>query len=213
MDPLTHMLVGAALADSCSAPGRMGRGALPYAMALAAAPDLDVVPALVAAFPSNPFSSALFDSGMMLALHRGWTHALPVLAVVSIAAGLIAWPASGGKGARRDWIVLAALALITHSLLDMINGAVRTWLPFSREWIGWSQAPEADPLLLAVLLTCFLTNHPPRFRNARGLGTLAALEGVGKWFSGAIGGRIAAKPLAILSLALITLVEIFRVGF
>ena len=54
-------------------------------------------PALVAAFPSNPFSSSLFDAGMMHAFHRGYTHALPVLTAVAALAGFAAWPASVGS--------------------------------------------------------------------------------------------------------------------
>lgn len=212
MDPFTHMLTGAAIADACSAGKRLGRGAVTFAALLAAAPDVDVIPAVVVAFPSNPFSRDLLDTRMLLAVHRGYTHAFPVLACAALLAGLVVRAGWGREKSWLRWAVLAAAALFSHSLTDMLNGAVRAWLPFSPDWIGWGQSPEADPLILAILCLCFLANHPLHFENKHGLATLAALERLGRWVQGYIGRRINSRLLAAGTLAVVAIIMIVRRG-
>lgn len=84
MDPLTHMLAGTAVADVLPGCGKLGKAALPSAMALAALPDIDVFPAFVAAFPRNPYSGdGLFDADVMRAMHPSYTHALTALVITA----------------------------------------------------------------------------------------------------------------------------------
>lgn len=205
MDPLTHALAGAAVADVVGMPGEMKRAALPFSMILAAAPDVDVIPALVAAFPSNPFTVALFDPGMMQRYHRSYTHAFPIMAAAAIAFGLFGWRLWGGGGSWRRWIMIAAAALASHSLLDIANGYVRLWLPFSKNWIGWGYAPEGDPLLLAAFGVVFLANHPFHLTNRYNLGTLAALEKTSNAIHDAVRPRVGVRTLALLGLAAVPL--------
>lgn len=200
MDPLTHILAGAAVADAMNAPTRLGRRALWFSILVAAAPDADLFPALVAAFPANPFSARLFDSGVAVLYHRTWTHALPVLAVAGVLFGVTAWLACGKPRSAMEWVALAWAALTSHTLLDLANGPVRVWLPFSDSWHGWAQAAEGNPLILLPLAVCFLTNHPPKFENRRKLGTLEFLNAAGDRFGRGIGSRIAPAPLALLVL-------------
>lgn len=200
MDPLTHMLAGAAVADVMTAPPRLGKRALCYAMAVAAAPDIDLLPALAAAFPANPFSDRLFDSGVAVMYHRAWTHALPVLAAVGILLGFAAWRWLGNRARLGEWIALTAAALASHTLLDLANGPVRVWLPFGDGWHGWGQAAEGSPLIVLPLLVCFITNHPPRFENRHRLATLRFLAAIGARLRLTVGARIPPAPLALLTL-------------
>lgn len=206
MDPLTHMLTGAAVADVLGAPPRLGGRGLAFAAILAAAPDLDLVPALIGAFPANPFTDRLFDPDLARLYHRAYTHALPVLLVAGVIFGLVAWRwlDRRGGGAWR-WITLALAALLSHTLLDMMNGPVRLWLPFDGEWVGLSREAEGNLPLIVLLLVCFLTNHPPRFRNRRRLGTLDALEKTGAYLHRTIGSRMGPRALAALTLLLLGL--------
>lgn len=211
MDPLTHMLAGAAVADALSAPGRLGRAALPSAMILAALPDVDVLPALVAAFPRNPFSTqGLFDADVMREIHRGYTHALPILMVAGLAAAAVLWRFAGKKGGWFGWPAVCLAALFSHPVLDMANGAVQALHPFSSGWYGWGQSPEADPVLLAVLAVSLLANHPPRFKNTRNLGTLRLLEGVGGRLHRFLHARASARGIALAALLVATLTILFR---
>lgn len=177
MDPLTHMLAGAAVADLAAAPTRLGKGALIFAMALAAAPDLDVLPAFFARFPSNPFANTgLFDPALMREWHRSWTHALPVQLAAGGVLGLAAFLLNR-KTRLGLWVLLAWLALASHTLLDMANGAVQLWLPFRKDWIGWMQLYEPAVLPITVaFLFCFLANHLFSFQNTHSLATLVWVE-------------------------------------
>ena len=206
MDPLSHMLAGAVVFDCLPMVNATGKRGLAAAMVAAAAPDLDVVPALVAAFPTNPFSrEGLFDPDLLLRLHRGYTHALPILLIAAVLFGPLLWRSLGRRGTWCGWSLVVLTAFLTHILLDMVNGSVRLWLPFSERWIGWGQFPEADPFLIAVLLVPFLANHPFHFENRHHLGTLTALERIGAWLHARLTARVGARRLALLCLVLATL--------
>lgn len=204
MDPLTHMLTGAAVADATGASKTLGNKALAFSMVLAAMPDIDFLPALVAAFPANPFSDRLFDANVARLYHRGYTHALPLLTLAGIVFGAAAWRWLGEKKRLGLWLSLAVAALYSHTLLDMANGAVRLWLPFDGAWRGMSQAVEGSPLIIGALLICFLANHPPHFKNSRNLGTLTLLNAAGARLNSAIGSRIAPRRLAIITLSCVS---------
>src|SRR5215216_2877037 len=136
MDNLTHTLVGAALAES----GLRRRSALGAATLLVGAnfPDIDVV-----AVPL----------GRGLELRRGWTHgvlALVLLPVV-LTALVLAWdrlvrrrrapgaPRAGEGDAASvrpgQLLLLAAVSIATHPLLDWMNTyGVRWLMPFDGRW-------------------------------------------------------------------------------
>lgn len=206
MDPLTHILVGASVADVLSAPRRLGSGATWFSMFMAAAPDVDMAPALVVAFPANPFTSALFDQRTALLYHRGWTHALPVMLIAGLAAGLAMNRLYGKGGNASGWIALAWTSLLAHSVLDMANGPVRFWLPFRDGWMGWSAATEGNPLILLMLAVCFATNHPYEPKREPTLGTARAVAGFCRRLQSVVGSRIGPAALAGATLAAAALV-------
>ncbi|HUR94027.1 MAG TPA: metal-dependent hydrolase [Gemmatimonadales bacterium] len=148
MDPVCHSLVGAALARS----GLGQRTALGAATLLIGAnlPDVDVL-----AYLDGPAAD--------LAFRRGWTHGIPAL---------IAWPfaltaamllldrlarrvrRAGVPSAvvPREILLLAAISVFTHPVLDTLNTyGVRWLMPFRDDWFYGDTLFIVDPWLWAAL--------------------------------------------------------------
>jgi len=124
MDNLCHTLVGAALAQS----GLKKRSALGTATLLIAAnlPDVDVL-------------SLAWGSNAGLAFRRGWTHGVLALALwpFLLAACMVGYDRLvAHRGARfRPLLLLAAIGVLSHPLLDLLNTyGVRWLMPFSSRW-------------------------------------------------------------------------------
>ena len=147
MDPITHTLVGASVARAVPA------GRTPLAMAAcvigANLPDVDV-------------ASFVAGGAFPFAFRRGWTHgALAVVVLPFALTGLLlAWdrvvrrrrdPAAPPAVARR-LLPLAAIAVLTHPLLDLLNVyGIRLLMPFDDTWFYGDVLFIADPWLWAVL--------------------------------------------------------------
>jgi len=124
MDNLCHTLVGAALAQS----GLKRRSPLGTATLLIAAnlPDVDVI-------------SLAWGGSAGLAFRRGWTHGVLALSIwpFLLAAIMVAFDRGGKRrGAQyRPLVGLAAIAVVSHTLLDLLNTyGVRWLMPFSSAW-------------------------------------------------------------------------------
>lgn len=130
MDNLCHTLVGAALGEA----GLKRKTPLAMATLLIGAnlPDVDAV-----SYAWGPVTA--------LGFRRGWTHGVLAMAVgpIVLAGAVLAWdrlvrrrrnPAA--RPALPWWLlVLAALAVWTHPLLDFLNTyGVRWLMPFSDRW-------------------------------------------------------------------------------
>lgn len=121
MDPLTHVVTGALVAQSMAPPEQRWAFAL-VAAGAAAAPDID--------FVARKAESKL----LFLKLHRGATHSLlatPVLAAAAagcghLLLGLPLWPL----------LLTCWVALLTHLLLDTVmHSTGPQWLwPLQRRW-------------------------------------------------------------------------------
>lgn len=124
MDNVCHTLVGAALAEA----GLKRRTVLGSATLMIAAnfPDLDVI-----AVPL----------GHSLAWRRGITHGVPALFVlpVVLTAAMLAWHrwrgTPGPAPPARHLLLLSAIGILTHPLLDWMNTYGMRWLmPLSGRW-------------------------------------------------------------------------------
>ena len=164
MDNVCHTLVGAALGES----GLRRRTALGAATLMIGAnfPDVDVL-----AVPL----------GHGVDFRRGWTHGVLALVVLPfvLTAIMLAWDrAIAGPRARRarrerppaaprELLILSALSILTHPVLDWMNEYGMRWLmPFSGRWFYGDTLFIVDPWLwLALGLGVAL---------ARRLGTRAA---------------------------------------
>ncbi len=137
MDPLTHALVGVGVAALTGDKFALGNPVHLGAVLGALAPDMDIV-------------FRLFGDVPYLTHHRGSSHSIPGVLVMSgvIAAGL--WLLLGGinPGLIFLWTFLGALSHIT---LDILNsyGAKVLW-PFSRKSYTLNLLVLADPVIIAL---------------------------------------------------------------
>jgi len=135
MDPVTHAVLGASLAQAACG-RRLGRTAALAGLVAGVLPDADV------------FIGSAADPLVAVAAHRGFTHALafvPVGALVAVLPWLL-WPAARAGG--RGWTLwcAAVLAYLSHLLLDAATsyGTQLLW-PFSDQRAGWDWIAVVDP--------------------------------------------------------------------
>ena len=140
MDPVSHGLLGASLAQLRGAAGR-----LPLALALGAAaglaPDLDVL------------IRSSSDPLLLLEYHRAFTHSLlfAPLGALACAALFHRW-ARAYLAFRRNYL-FCLLGYTSHCLLDACTsyGTQLLW-PFSSERVAWSIVSVVDPAFTLPLL-------------------------------------------------------------
>ncbi|MEL6288800.1 MAG: metal-dependent hydrolase [Pseudomonadota bacterium] len=140
MDSLTQFALGAAIGEAVLG-RRIAAKAMLYGGAIATLPDLDVF---------IPMGSPVAD----FVYHRSWTHSLIVLAV---AAPIVAWVIHRLRGDPpewyRTWLLLAALALLTHPLLDAftVYGTQLLW-PLTNYPFGVGSMFIIDPAYTLTLI-------------------------------------------------------------
>jgi inner membrane protein len=146
LDNLTHTLLGAALARTRL--GRLSPFATPALVVGANLPDLDAVVRLWAGREGY------------LVHHRGLTHAVPGIALQALLlAGGLRWLERRRAGRTGQpggsWVgalTLAAIALGSHPLLDLLNiYGLRPWLPFDPRWYYGDIAFIVDPWMWLML--------------------------------------------------------------
>lgn len=140
MDPLTHGLLGAAIAQTAlgSRPGRK----TPWIGGLAAmAPDLDAL-----------ISSAT-DPLLAVEYHRAFTHSLAFIPMGGAIAALPWLLLRAHRAQWRDLLAASILGYATHGLLDACTsfGTQLLW-PFSSTRVGWDAIAIVDPIFTAALL-------------------------------------------------------------
>lgn len=144
MDSLTHVLFGAALAQT-GFRRRLGRRAIAAAIAIASLPDIDVA----AAWIDGRFAEWQH--------HRGFTHSLAFAPVVGPLIGwaidrferLLEHPPPGDASGRERlnwWLLLSFLALLSHPVLDVFTsyGTQLLW-PFTSERFAVDAVAIIDP--------------------------------------------------------------------
>lgn len=198
MDPVTHALAGAAIFDALPFRRKLGEAGLIFAMGAAAVPDADLLIPTISRWA--PFLGLPATS-----IHRGVTHAFPIMAVAALILGFLAWKITRGRGAWLQWSLLAILALFSHALLDMVNGGARLWYPFSMASFGWLIVPLVDWPTSLILGLCFLCNQAPRFEHYKWSRPLTMFGGFGRWLDRNLYSRISRTGLARLSLAAVAL--------
>jgi inner membrane protein len=124
MDNVCHTLLGAALAQT----GLKKRSPLGATTLLIAAnlPDLDII-------------SLAWGGSTMFAFRRGWTHGVLALSIwpfILAGAVVLVDRTVARRGARYGPLVgLAAIGVLSHILLDLLNTyGVRWLMPFSERW-------------------------------------------------------------------------------
>lgn len=145
MDTVTHALAGAAISD-CWFRKRLGPVATPFALAVAALPDADVVTRLV-------------SRESFLLHHRGITHSFLAILLAAPLLGL-AGRALAKRGGWKEWGALALLCLLSHTVLDLLTSwGTMPLLPFSNARLAWDVLPIIDLFLLGVTGASFVLNR------------------------------------------------------
>jgi inner membrane protein len=145
VDPIAHTFLGAALA------GTGLRRVTPLATAAlvigANAPDIDVLASFAGSYAA-------------LALRRGWTHGVLAIVVLPfvVTGALLLWdrlrPGRAERAPARagPLLALAALAVLTHPILDWLNNYGMRWLmPFDGRWFYGDALFIVDPWVWLAL--------------------------------------------------------------
>jgi inner membrane protein len=176
MDNLTHTMAGALLAE-CGLK-RTSRLAYPALLIGANLPDVDIL--------SYAFGGAVAALGF----RRGWTHGVLAMVVlpVLLALLLVTWDrwrrqrssvaqrASSAPEPLRPLIGVAALGILSHPLLDLVNNyGVRLLMPFSDRWFYGDAIWIVDPWILAFVIggTWLARRRAARGRPSRKTARLA----------------------------------------
>lgn len=169
MDPVTHTLVGASLAETRL--GRMSAFAAPTLILGANAPDLDAV-------------TMLIDRDLSLGFRRGWTHGVLAIAVLPILlTGLIClldravarWRGTAPRARPERLLLLAYIAVASHPLLDWLNTyGMRFLMPFDGRWFYGDALFIVDPLVWLLTGVAVVVAHS---RSVAGIAGWLALGG------------------------------------
>lgn len=186
MDNITHSLVGLALAET-----GLKR----------VTPMATVTLVLAANFPDIDIVTGLIGQLVYLEYHRGITHALVAIPILSMLLAAVVYGFSLRQKTGARFLPLSGLSLlgmITHPLLDYLNSyGWRPFLPWDGNWIYGDTAFVIDPWLWLVLGgTLFVTTAKTR-RQVTGWIVLFAVMLSVVMFSGSVGAGIKLLWLAM----------------
>jgi inner membrane protein len=162
-------------------------------------PDIDVL-----AYLDGPAAD--------LAFRRGWTHGIPALVVLPflLAGGIVCFDRLVRRVGRsvlpsgvvpREVLLLAALAILTHPILDTLNTyGVRWLMPLRGDWFYGDTLFIVDPWLWLVLGVGVLASGGRRsargVRSAGGRPARLALAAGAVYVAGMVASGMAARRIA-----------------
>ena len=194
MDPLTHTLVGASLAQT-----RFGRVRLGTATCVIGAnlPDIDA-------------ATYFLGSDLALGFRRGWTHGVLAMAVLPL---LLAWVMHQIDRVRcrrtpaatpvpvGQLVGLSYVAVLTHSPLDWMNTyGIRLLMPFDGRWFYGDALFIVDPWVWLLLGTIAMLAHSGSRLQAAGWIALGVIVTI--LVTGVPGVPVALRVLWCLGVAL-----------
>ena len=154
MDPITHTLIGAGLAQTGLR--RVSPQATATLLLGANAPDIDAV-------------TMLMGRDLSLGARRGWTHGVLAMVLLPVVLAGLLWLLSRLRSGSRPGhetvrfgpiLALATLAVLSHPLLDWLNTyGIRLLMPFDSRWFygdalfivdPWVWLIAAAPVVLAT---------------------------------------------------------------
>ncbi|HOV80047.1 MAG TPA: metal-dependent hydrolase [Bacillota bacterium] len=146
MDNLTHALIG--VTAGRAAAGTVRREPVWWAFLLGSElPDIDALYALQG------------RSGYLLN-HRGWTHSLPGLLLLSAAAALLIFSLGRGGAKYKSIMMYTLSAALIHVLIDVLTSwGTCLFKPFYAGWLSLDVLPMVDPFILLVLFAGLLAGR------------------------------------------------------
>ena len=168
MDSLTQIALGGVIAEA-GFRDQLGRQAVVLGCVGGMLPDLDIVTGLL-----------WRDPWVTLTVHRGITHSLLFVPLVSALLAWVFWRWWGRSSSYRSWYVLAFLVLFTHPLLDCCTSyGTQIFAPFSRVRVAWSCISIVDvfytlPLFITLVVCPWIKKRRPG-ENTSWLGMAALL--------------------------------------
>lgn len=142
MDPITHGLLGATLAQVVFA-RKLKRHAWIIGALAAMSPDLDMV------------IQSAHDPSLLMLYHRHFTHTLLFIPLGGLIIGLLYWLLLHWRHYRLPFwpiIFAAILGYSTHGLLDACTSyGTLLWWPFSDKRVAWDIVAIVDPVFTGIL--------------------------------------------------------------
>lgn len=156
MDSLTHIVLGAAIGEAYLGK-KIGRKAMLWGAVADTIPDFDV------------FASPCVSNAQQLLVHRGLTHSILFVIVISIILGILfkRW-FKNADVSKREWTVLFLLGMFTHIIIDSFTSYGTGWFePFSSYRVSFNSIFVADlfytlPFLICVLIALIAKNSSSR---------------------------------------------------
>ena len=156
MDSLTHIVLGAAIGEAYLGK-KIGRKAMLWGAVADTIPDLDV------------FASPCVSNAQQLLVHRGLTHSILFVIVISFILGILfkRWYRYADVS-KREWTILFLLGMFTHITIDSFTSYGTGWFePFSSYRVSFNSIFVADlfytvPFLICVLIALIAKNKSSR---------------------------------------------------
>jgi len=163
LDSVTHIVVGACIGEIIAGK-QLGKKALIIGAVANSLPDIDIVASFFLPLTSD------------LLAHRGFTHSLLFLALVSPLLGFLSLTALKKPGLTfSQWTFFWGLQIFVHIFIDAFNAYGTGWFePFSHYRVSFNSMFVADPiftiwpLIAAVLLFATATTNKHRHFWAKG---------------------------------------------
>lgn len=143
MDLLTQGMLGSTVAQACFSKN-LGKKTALYGFVVGLLPDFDIV-------------SSFWGEWASLEYHRGPTHALPILVLMSLPVGYFCKKFSKSNAPLSKWLQMAFLSLVTHPIIDWCTtyGTPLFW-PFSSRRFANDSLSILDPTYSLPLLVVTL---------------------------------------------------------
>jgi inner membrane protein len=124
---------------------KIGRKAMLWGAVANTIPDLDV------------FLAPLFTDAEQLLVHRGLTHSLLFIALLSPLLGWLFRKCTSSNVSQKEWTILFLSGMLTHTFLDSFTAYGTGWFePFSSVRVSFNTIFVADPHFTLPLLVCVL---------------------------------------------------------
>ncbi|HEX6913628.1 MAG TPA: metal-dependent hydrolase [Chitinophagaceae bacterium] len=156
MDSLTHIALGACIGDAIAGK-KLGKKAMIWGAVANSIPDFDVIASFWLTMDRN------------LLAHRGFTHSLMFMVLITPLLSLLAFHWHRSKGIRYlAWIVFFSIQLLSHMFIDVFNNyGVGLLEPFSNGRFSFNTIYVFDlffslPLILAATVLVIMRTSSSR---------------------------------------------------